>query len=416
MHSAVRELRFAGRDPVVVLTLTVAAFLSSITVFSGLTETSAEQRQIDRVRQMVDEDRAYALKDQSDAGGAAYYGFHFTYDPPSPLTFAARGVRDDLPWKHRIRMLALEGQIYETDTGNPELSRIGKLDFAFVAAFLSPLLLILLLHDLKAGEARNNRWTFLSAVSGDGPGVLRARAILRAGLLFACIIVPFIVAALINFADFTRVLIAIGVVFVNVVFWTGLSLFVAARLTAGPTVAATLLGAWFLLAVAIPVGGKIIIEQGVAVPSGGDLLLTQRDAVNTAWDLPREATMTPFYARHPEWADATPISEGFDWFWYYAFQQVGDQTVEDMSRDLRRGVARRDRAMGLLSVISPPLLVNRALATAAQTDIAAFQSYDQCVRDFHARLRGFHYKMLFGNLPYSSEVMEDLPVFVPCSL
>ena len=67
--------------------------------------------------------------------------------PPSALAFAARGVRDDLPWKHRIRMLALEGQIYETDAGNPELSRIGKLDFAFVAAFLLPLLLILLLHD-----------------------------------------------------------------------------------------------------------------------------------------------------------------------------------------------------------------------------------------------------------------------------
>ncbi|MEO0614157.1 MAG: hypothetical protein AAFY83_12670, partial [Pseudomonadota bacterium] len=60
MHSAMRELRFAGRDPVVVLTLIVAALLSAITVFSGLTETSAEQRQIERVRQMVDDDRAYA--------------------------------------------------------------------------------------------------------------------------------------------------------------------------------------------------------------------------------------------------------------------------------------------------------------------------------------------------------------------
>jgi len=34
-------------------------------------------------------------------------------------------------------MLALEGQIYESDSGNPELSLIGKLDFAFVAAFLN---------------------------------------------------------------------------------------------------------------------------------------------------------------------------------------------------------------------------------------------------------------------------------------
>ena len=120
MDSLIRELRFALRDPVVVLTLTVGALLSVFTVFSGLKEVGAERVQIERVKQMVDEDRAYALADQSDAGSAAYYAFHFTYAPPSGLAFAARGVRDDLPWKHRIRMLALEGQIYETDAGNPE--------------------------------------------------------------------------------------------------------------------------------------------------------------------------------------------------------------------------------------------------------------------------------------------------------
>jgi len=73
---------------------------------------------------LANEDRDHSLASQSDAGGAAYYAFHFTYDPPSSLAFVSRGIRDDLPWKHRVRMLALEGQIYETDSGNPELSRM----------------------------------------------------------------------------------------------------------------------------------------------------------------------------------------------------------------------------------------------------------------------------------------------------
>ena len=81
MDSAIRELRFALRDPVVVLTLIVGASLSTFTIFSGLKEVSAERAQIERVQQLVDSDRAYALKDQSDAGSAAYYAFHFTYDP-----------------------------------------------------------------------------------------------------------------------------------------------------------------------------------------------------------------------------------------------------------------------------------------------------------------------------------------------
>jgi len=415
MDSAIRELRFALRDSVVVLTLIVGAFLAAFTIFSGLKEISAEEAQIERVQQMIDSDRAYALKDQSDAGSAAYYAFHFTYDPPSALAFAARGVRDDLPWKHRIRMLALEGQIYETDAGNPELSRVGKLDFAFVAAFLLPLLLILLLHDLKAGETRNNRWTFLSAISGNGSSVLQGRALLRAGLLFVCVMTPFVIAAIMSAASAKSVFIVLVVVAVNVAFWSWLSLFITARVEAGPTAAALLLGVWFVLAVALPVGGKLMVENAAPVPKGGELLLTQRETVNDAWDFPREATMTPFYERHPEWANAKPVSEGFDWYWYYAFQQVGDQRVEKMSQKLHEGVALRDRAMGFISLVSPPLLVDRTLASAAQTDIVSFQAYDQCVRDFHAALRDFHYGMLFGDSEYSAEVMDRLPLFVPCS-
>ncbi len=415
MDSALRELRFALRDPVVILTLIVGASLSVFTVFSGIREISTERAQIERVKQMVDSDRAYTLEDQGDAGSAAYYAFHFTYDPPSALAFAARGIRDDLPWKHRIRMLALEGQIYETDAGNPELSRVGKLDFAFTTAFLLPLLLILLLHDLKAGEARNNRWTFLSATSGNGPRILQGRALLRTVLLFVCVMTPFIIAAFMSAASVTNVLIVLLAVAVNFAFWSWLSLFITARVEAGPTAAALLLGVWFALAVALPIGGKLIVENRVPVPKGGELLLTQREAVNDAWDLPREATMTPFYERHPEWVDAEPVSEGFDWYWYYAFQQVGDQTVETMSQELREGVAARDRAMGLISFISPPLLVDRAFTSAAQTDIPSFQAYDRCVRDFHATLREFYYGMLFGNKKYSTEIMESLPKFAPCS-
>ncbi|MCI5048474.1 MAG: DUF3526 domain-containing protein [Aquisalinus sp.] len=415
MDNIIRELRFSLRDPVVALTLLVGVLLSAFTVFSGLKEVDTERAQIERVKQMVDDDRTYALADQSDAGGAAYYAFHFTYAPPSDLAFAARGVRDDLPWKHRIRMLALEGQIYETDAGNPELSRIGKFDFAFFAAFLLPLLMILLLHDLKAAEVRNNRWAFLSATGGDGGRLLLSRAVLRAILLFACIITPFLAGVIVSTASLMSAVVVCAVIGLNLAFWLVLSLFTTSRIQSGPTAAALLLGAWFTLTVALPVGGKLMVEQSVPVPMGGEILLTQREAVNDAWDLPREATLKPFYERHPEWANAEPVSEGFDWYWYYAFQQVGDQTVESMSEALRDGVAERDKAMAMIALTSPPLLVDRVMSQLAMTDIAAFQSYDQCVRDFHAALRAFHYPMLFGGKEYSAEAMKELPTFRPCA-
>lgn len=414
MDSIFRELRFALRDRVVVLTLLGTLLFSSYTVINGLHESDSELAMIERVQQMVSDDREYKLAKQSDAGAAAYYTFHFTYNPPSSLAFASRGIRDNLPWKHRIRMLALEGQIYETDSGNPELSRIGKLDFAFLAAFLLPLLSILLLYDLRAVEVRNNRWAFLSVTSGSGAKLLLSRAVLRSVLLFVCVLAPFLVAAVVNSAAVSAYFGVIGAVGINIAFWCLIALFVLSRLESGPTTAAVLLGCWFTLAVAVPVGGKYIVEQSIAVPKGGELLLTQREAVNDAWDLPKEATMTPFYERHPTWSDSATVSQFFEWKWYYAFQQVGDQTIEPLSKKLRNGITRRDRAMKGIALLSPPLLTERLLSKAAKTDVASFQRYDNCVRQFHGNLREFYYPMLFGNIEFSLENMQGLPNFSPC--
>lgn len=414
MESLLRELKFALRDRVVVVCLIGVALLSSYSLVAGLQESASEHAMIERTKNLVTQDREYNLAKQSDAGGAAYYAFHFTYDPPSSLAFVSRGIRDDLPWKHRIRMLALEGQIYETDAGNPELSKIGKLDFAFVAAFLLPLLSILLLYDLRAVEIRNNRWAFLSVTAGNGNRLLFGRAVLRSSLLYIALIAPFIFALVINSVGFSNALLVIGAVALNCLFWLLLAFFLFTRIESGPTTAALLLGCWFVLAVAIPVGGKYVTEQLIVVPKGGEILLTQREAVNDAWDLPKDATMTPFLESHPQWANTVKVTQPFEWKWYYAFHQVGDQTVEPLSKDLRSGITRRDSAMSLVALISPPLLTERLLSFAAKTNVASFQHYDNCVREFHLNLREFHYPMLFGDVKYSPQKMAELPTFETC--
>ena len=414
MVSLIRELKFALKDPVVLFTLLGLTLLSTYSIISGLKESAYEQTTIERIKKQVSEDRTYNLAKQNDAGSAAYYAFHFTYDEPANLTFTSRGVRDDLPWKHRIRMLAIEGQIYESDAGNPELSRIGKLDYAFIVSFLLPLLSILLLYDLRAVEIRNNRWEFLSATSYNGQRLLQQRIALRSALLFLVSITPFIIAAIINNAHYSNILLVIGAIALNVSFWCIIAYSVLNRVESGPTTAALLLVFWLVLTVIIPVSGKYVVEKTIAVPVGGEILLTQREAVNDAWDLPKEATMTPFLKRHPQWINTPPIGIAFEWKWYYAFQQVGDQQVEHLSKALTNGIVQRDSAMQLVSLASPPLLTKRLLNKAAETDISAFQHYNDCVRNFHLSLREFHYPMLFGDTAYSAKQMTNLPTFTPC--
>ena len=366
MDNLIRELKFVLKDRVMLLCFIGTAMLSSYSLIIGLQESAFEHSLIERTKTLVSDDRQYNLSKQADAGSAAYYVFHFTYDPPSSLAFISRGVRDDLPWKHRIRMLALEGQIYESDAGNPELSTLGKLDFAFVAAFLLPLLSILLLYDLRATEIRSNRWAFLSVTFGNGNRLLLSRAALRSALLYTALTLPFIIistVAGVAIADTFPVLVAVAV---NCLFWLALAFFIFTRIESGPTTAALLLGCWFVFAVAIPVAGKHLVEQFITVPKGGELLLTQRETVNDAWDLPKESTMTPFLERHPQWTNTAQITKPFEWKWYYAFQQVGDQTVEPISNALRSGIAHRDKVMSLVALVSPTLLTDRLLSKAAK--------------------------------------------------
>ncbi|MEE4212429.1 MAG: DUF3526 domain-containing protein [Parvularcula sp.] len=414
MDNISRELGFLLRDRVALPTLIVAFVLSSFSVLTGMAEVEAQRESIARLDALMSEDRAVALEAQSDAGGAAYYAYHLTYDPPSDLAFAAMGVRDTLPWKHRIKMLALEGQIYEADIGNPEVSSLGRLDFAFVVSVLTPLLLILMLQDGIASERRAGRYDLLVATRASGGDLFRLRAVLRAFLLFTALVIPFLVAGLISGAPVGGVALVVLACLLSVGFWLLAGIFVTARMASGSVSAAALLGLWLVVALAVPALGKLAAEEMYSVPEGGEILLAQREAVNDAWDLPKEVTMERFLARYPEWRPYAEVTRPFDWKWYYAFQQVGDQSVEEMSQALREGVAKRDRFVRALSLISPTLTAERLITKAAQTDVSAYQRYEACVRSFHADLRNFHYPMLFGTAPYTPEEMSALPQFTPC--
>ncbi|MEL6216811.1 MAG: DUF3526 domain-containing protein, partial [Pseudomonadota bacterium] len=104
---------------------------------------------------------------------------------------------------------------------------------------------------------------------------------------------------------------------------------------------------------------------------------------------------------------------GFDWGWYYAFQQVGDQTVEPLSQAYVSGRLQRDRLAGLFAWVAPPALLERRLQQLAATDMRAVIHYENGARAFHARLRAFYYPQLYGNDAFNPERYSDLPRFVP---
>jgi ABC-2 type transport system permease protein len=405
------ELWFLWRDRAAKVWLVIACLAASIAVVFGLNEINSQRDTIARLQEADQIERTVATQEHRDWGSAAYYTFHLTYDAPEDFAFAALGQRDASPWKHRVRMLALEGQIYETDAANPEFALIGRFDFAFVAAMIAPLILIMVLHDLRASERTHGRYNLLSATSADANRLWFSRAAWRVGALALALLLPLWVGGLVSGASMASLAWASLAVLAHLIFWWGVIAFINTRLWSSTTNLTALIGLWLALAVVTPAVIKWGVDASIPVPEGGDIILTQREAVNDAWDLPKEATMTPFLARYPELAPHADLNAAFEWKWYYAFQQVGDQTAEPLSTAYRSGRERRDDLAGVLTWLSPPAKLERTLQGLAGTDTAAALEYEDRVRAFHAELRAFYYPPLFEDQPFTDAALSERPNF-----
>lgn len=406
-----RELGLVARDRSVWAGWLLVLCLSTLAVWAGLVEVGQQRASIARLIEADRSDRLAVLQAQKDWGSAAYYSFHLSFDAPSDFAFAALGRRDDLAWKHRVRMLALEGQIHERDAGHPVLALIGRFDFAFFAALVLPLVLIVLLHDQQSGERRAGRHDLLAATAGQVAGLWRLRAGLRAGGVFVCAAVPLVVAAALSGTAASTVLAACAMLLAYLLFWTAVCTAVASWQQSGDVILATLVALWVLLGVVVPAAGRMAINRAVPVPSGADIIMTQREAVNDAWDLPKATTMQAFVERHPQWAAYAAVQRPFEWKWYFAFQQVGDQKAQALSQAYTAGRLERDRLAGRLAWVAPPVLLQRGLQGLAGTDVHASLAYEARLRAFHARLREFYYPRLFLDAVFDPVALQSLPQF-----
>lgn len=403
------------------LTILVVFLLSAMSLWAGFAEMQEQQSTIERLLEKDQVERNSVLAQHANYGMVAYYSFHLTYAPPSPLAFSAVGERDVFPWKHRVRMLALEGQIYESDTDNPELAFLGRFDFAFVTSVLLPLFIILLLYDLKAKEREARRFDLLNVTARNAHAIWTSRVLVTLVPLALAVLIPFVAFAVASDAGLSAITKVCGIVTGNIVIWSIIVLAIGAakrfaQLSA-THLASIMLGVWLMTTVVVPVTGHTMINALIETPEGGDIVLVQREAVNGAWDKPVEQTWSAFLNTHPQWANYTEFDpkrdSSFNWKWYYAFQQVGDEMASELSKSYQAATLKKDEIAGYVAWLSPSLLTQRLLSSAADTDVEAMVRYENSVRQFHATLRDFYYYHIFKAQAFSLESFKQRPQFTP---
>lgn len=420
MNALLREARLFLRSGTGVGILALLAVLTALAVTAGLREVHHQQQAIERVLELQRGEEAAIARFATDAGTAAYYTFVPTWSAPSGLAFAALGQRDVAPYVLRVRALALEAQLYESETFNPELALQGRFDYAFVLVYLAPLVLIALLHDLVSGERERGRLAVLHAHARSLTRLWWLRAAVRTTAVLAALLAPLLVGAALAGATLTDVVVAVGITAASVAFWSACALWVATRGWNSGLNATVLAATWFALVLVLPTAAHRAVNAAMPVPSGAELARENREAVHDAWDLPRQPTLDRFLAAHPEWSPTAPLTGQFHWKWYFAFQQLGDEHVAELSRAYRDGIAARERVAAVVGWVLPPIGLQRALHARAGTDVTAQLEYLARVRAYHAELRSHFYPFLFHDRPFEVSDLERLPRFrtdtVPATL
>lgn len=406
-----REARFVAGNRTTRLTWLALMVICVLALVLGQAEIQRQVDTIERTQAQDEIERAATLSSSTEYGGAAYAAFSLTWNQPDDTAFLAIGQRDLSPWMLRVRALALEGQIHEADNFNPELSLAGRFDFSFVIAFLLPLFVIVLMYDVYAAEREAGRIPMLTATAARPGKIWSMRiVVLAAGAAAACILPLWVLGSLFGGSP-SALLAATGVVLFSLVFWTLLASLIAFGNWSASVSAAVLSGCWLVLALLVPLSGKQIIDSAVPGVDGAQISLVQRETVNGAWDLPKPATMDKFYASHPEWSHSAPVDMPFHWKWYFAFQQVGDETAAPLSQAYRESIAQRDQLTGLVAWLSPPVATTRLMQSIAQTDVDSVLAYEQRIRDHHEQIRRYFYPMLFEEIPFTTNNLTGFPAF-----
>jgi ABC-2 type transport system permease protein len=407
------ELRLILRSRLAVASRALLFSLSALSVWSGLSAVGRQEATIARVAGEQALDLAAVAeeygKPDGEAGYAAYYAFLLTHDRPSPLAFLALGQRDVQPAVLRVRALSLQQQLYESETLNAEQALPGVFDFAFVAIYLAPLVVIALTHDLVTGEREGGRLRLL--LSMPGIGLWRRRIGLRYLLVALALLIPAI-AALVGTA--APAMLGLGIVTVTAVylaFWFGLSMIVASKVRASATAAAALLGCWIALTLLLPTLANAAITRAVPVSKGIDLTLAQREIVHHGWDIPKSATFDRFLATHPEWRGHERFEGRFHWKWLFAVHQVGDEAVAPQVAAYRASLLDRERWTARLGWLLPNVAAQGMLHRLAGTDFVAQLDYQDGIGVFHKELRTFFYPYLFLDRPFTRGDFTKLPIY-----
>lgn len=412
------ELILLLKQRSMVLLVLLSLILTSLSLQNGWQNISHIRTQILHAQQeesLRKQDYLHSNQhdDTLDAGEIGYYLFHNVYHAPTEWSFIALGNRLVTPYVQRIRLLGLQGQLYDGESHHPEYVMLGSFDYAFWLVFFSPLLCIALMHDLRASEQQAQRLLFLNSLVAKPANFWLKRVLVRWLLIVTTLTLPVIAFATLHALSTGPLLLVLVITLLYTLFWTILCAAISlhTRAVNASFNAMLLTSLWLCMTVILPNLAQLWCHTHLPVKDGSQIALQHRQLVHIAWDLPKTDTLTPFYALYPQWRDTPPVIGRFHWKWYFAFQHMADVRLAPQVAAREQALTQRDQATQKLGWTLPGVWVQRQLEQLAHSNVTHLLAHRQQIEQFHTQLRHFVYPFLFEEQPFTAEDFQRLPTF-----
>ncbi len=387
------------RSKEVWLSLLLIIILGILGIYIGAKHVNRHQAAIDEVKLYQEQHlkRQVSLHNE-DIGLLLYYAKFAYINTLSPLAGIAIGQSDINPTVKRITIKTFEGQKYDTDLLNPMNSQSGNLDLSFVIIYLFPLLIIVLTFNLISEETESGTWRLVAVQSKSKLTFIITKLLVRMLLFLGVVVFLFLIATVkLKLAFSLELLWMFGMSVLYMFFWFTITFFVISFRKSTGFIALALLAIWLVIIILLPAGINAYITSKYPIPEALSTAIAQRDGYHVKWDTDKRATITKFYDHYPQFKEYGYPTEGFNWLWYYAMQQMGDDDSKGEKEALNDKIKQREKTSKFMASILPNMHLQLAFNYLAGTSMSRQMNYLNATGKFHEKLRLFFYPKIFEN-------------------
>jgi ABC-2 type transport system permease protein len=334
-----------------------------------------------------------------DLGLLLFYNKFSIANIPSPWAAFANGQRDINPYLLSVSILALEGQMYDTDLNNPSTLLLGNMDLAFVIIFLFPLVIIAFSYNIVSAEQESGIWGLVKSQSGLPLKIILRKFSIRVVTIFATLLILMVAAGIyLHLPADLHFLMVMMVVSLYMLFWFALSFWVISRNKSSSFNAVTLIACWVVLNIIGPAVLNVWLTSRYPIPEAMETVIHQREGNHEKWDREKNVTMDKFYEHYPQFKKYPFPSElTFSWYWYYAMQQMGDDEAAESAGHMMKKLEERQVFTNVSSVLFPGIQTQLGLNELAGSDLQSHLNFLKALKAYHEKLRLDFYPVIFSN-------------------